>query len=72
MLPKLPPSIDCFIGNSALVPDGVADRWLDIAFVHRNLREEISVNKAAEFLTTLGDFDNVAKREFFEQLDELF
>ncbi|WP_426578267.1 APH(3') family aminoglycoside O-phosphotransferase [Xenorhabdus stockiae] len=51
---------------------GVADRWLDIAFVHRNLREEISVDIAAEFLNTLGDVDNAAKREFFEQLDELF
>ncbi|PHM33166.1 APH(3') family aminoglycoside O-phosphotransferase [Xenorhabdus innexi] len=51
---------------------GVADRWLDIAFVHRNLREEVSMDTAAAFLRTLGGFDNPAKREFFEQLDELF
>jgi aminoglycoside phosphotransferase len=37
---------------------GKADRWLDIAFIHRNLREEVD--------------DATAKRRFFEQLDELF
>ncbi|MDR0218928.1 MAG: aminoglycoside 3'-phosphotransferase [Enterobacteriaceae bacterium] len=51
---------------------GVADRWLDIAFVHRNLREEVSVAAATALLDTLGDGDNPAKRVFFEQLDELF
>ena len=51
---------------------GIADRWLDIAFIHRNLREEISQNAAENFLTGLGERDESAKREFFEQLDELF
>ncbi|MBD2814796.1 aminoglycoside 3'-phosphotransferase [Xenorhabdus sp. Flor] len=51
---------------------GIADRWLDIAFVHRNLREEVSISAATEFLDTLGGLDNSAKRVFFEQLDELF
>lgn len=51
---------------------GKADRWLDIAFVHRNLREDVSDNAAAQFLTTLGVQDAAAKRLFFEQLDELF
>ncbi|WP_422418723.1 APH(3') family aminoglycoside O-phosphotransferase [Pseudomonas sp. GZD-222] len=51
---------------------GIADRWLDIAFVHRNLREEVSATVAAEFLAGASAFDNPAKREFFEQLDELF
>ncbi|MTV37290.1 APH(3') family aminoglycoside O-phosphotransferase [Duganella radicis] len=47
---------------------GKADRWLDIAFAHRNLREDVSAELAAQLLTT----DAPAKREFFEQLDELF
>jgi len=47
---------------------GKADRWLDIAFAHRNLREEISDDLAAQLLAT----DHPTKREFFEQLDELF
>jgi kanamycin kinase len=47
---------------------GKADRWLDIAFAHRNLREEISDALA----TRLLHHDHPAKREFFEQLDELF
>lgn len=47
---------------------GKADRWLDIAFVHRNLREDISDALAAQLLPA----DHPAKREFFEQLDELF
>lgn len=51
---------------------GLADRWLDITFIHRNLREEISQSAAAAFLTKLGLPDVPAKREFFEQLDELF
>ncbi|WP_340620020.1 APH(3') family aminoglycoside O-phosphotransferase [Xenorhabdus siamensis] len=51
---------------------GIADRWLDIAFVHRNLLEEVSISAATEFLDTLGGLDNSAKRVFFEQLDELF
>ncbi|PHM28494.1 APH(3') family aminoglycoside O-phosphotransferase [Xenorhabdus budapestensis] len=51
---------------------GIADRWLDIAFVHRNLREEVSISAATEFLDTLGGLDDPAKRVFFEQLDELF
>lgn len=51
---------------------GLADRWMDVAFVHRNLREEVSKGVAAEFLDALGQLDAPAKREFFEQLDELF
>ncbi|PHV04409.1 aminoglycoside phosphotransferase [Janthinobacterium sp. BJB412] len=51
---------------------GLADRWLDITFIHRNLREEISASAAARFLDRLGLPDAPAKREFFEQLDELF
>lgn len=47
---------------------GKADRWLDIAFAHRNLREEISDALATQLL----HHDHPAKREFFEQLDELF
>lgn len=47
---------------------GKADRWLDIAFAHRNLREEISDDLAAQLVPT----DQPAKRTFFEQLDELF
>jgi kanamycin kinase len=47
---------------------GKADRWLDIAFAHRNLREDVSATLAARLLTK----DDPAKRRFFEQLDELF
>lgn len=51
---------------------GLADRWMDIAFAHRNLREEVSEAAAAQLLLSLGLLDAPAKREFFEQLDELF
>lgn len=51
---------------------GRADRWLDIAFIHRNLRDDVSERSAAQFLEGLGVPDAPAKREFFEQLDELF
>ncbi|MBC3918602.1 aminoglycoside 3'-phosphotransferase [Undibacterium sp. CY18W] len=51
---------------------GKADSWLDIAFVHRNLREDVSDDTAAQFLDGLGRPDSPAKREFYEQLDELF
>ncbi|KQV87808.1 aminoglycoside phosphotransferase [Massilia sp. Root351] len=51
---------------------GLADRWMDIAFAHRNLREEESEAAAAQLLVSLGMPDAGAKREFFEQLDELF
>lgn len=51
---------------------GIADRWLDIAFVHRNLREAFDTASADAFLSTLGTADQPAKRRFFEQLDELF
>jgi aminoglycoside phosphotransferase len=50
---------------------GLADRWLDIASVHRNLREEISARAAAGFLARLGLPDAPAKRQYFGQLDEL-
>ncbi len=49
---------------------GLADRWLDIASIHRNLRDEISKSAAARFLDSLGLPDEPEKREFFEQLDE--
>lgn len=51
---------------------GLADRWMDVAFIHRNLREEVSLSEAAAFLDALGEPDEPAKREFFEMLDELF
>lgn len=51
---------------------GIAERWLDIAFIHRNLCEDISQNAAKIFLEGLGECDEPARREFFEQLDELF
>lgn len=51
---------------------GIADRWLDIAFAHRNLREDVSDNAANNFLRGLGEPEQSAKRVFFEQLDELF
>jgi kanamycin kinase len=51
---------------------GLADRWMDIAFAHRNLREEVSDEAAAQLLLGLGMPDAPGKREFFEQLDELF
>ena len=51
---------------------GIADRWLDIAFVHRNLRKKVSEKTADEFLQGLDEPDNSAKREYFEQLDEFF
>lgn len=51
---------------------GLADRWMDVAFIHRNLREEVSEAVAADFLNTLGETDKPDKRAFFEQLDELF
>ncbi|MEB0205890.1 aminoglycoside 3'-phosphotransferase [Pseudomonas sp. CCC3.1] len=51
---------------------GIADRWLDIAFVHRNLRNKVSAKTADAFLQSLDEPDNAAKREYFEQLDEFF
>lgn len=51
---------------------GVADRWLDVAFVHRELRESVSMGAAEAFLDGLGQVDQSGKRLFFEQLDELF
>lgn len=51
---------------------GPADRWMDIAFAQRNLREEVSQEAADELLAALGRPDQPRKRLFFEQLDELF
>jgi kanamycin kinase len=51
---------------------GKADRWLDIAFLHRNLHEDVSTKAATAFLATLNRPDEPTKRTFFEQLDELF
>jgi kanamycin kinase len=45
---------------------------MDIAFAHRNLREDVSDKAAGQLLLGLGLPDAPAKREFFEQLDELF
>lgn len=51
---------------------GLADRWLDIAFVHRDLREQIGLEIADQYLRELGVPDQPLQREYFEQLDELF
>jgi kanamycin kinase len=51
---------------------GIADRWLDITFVHRNLREECSPQEADQFLASLPLPDAPGKRQYFELLDELF
>lgn len=51
---------------------GLADPWLDIAFVHRDLREQLGPQLADEFLAGLPLPDQPARREYFEQLDELF
>jgi kanamycin kinase len=51
---------------------GKADRWTDIAFVHRSLREDLSPEIADRFIRGSGAPDDPAKRLFFEQLDELF
>lgn len=51
---------------------GLADRWMDIAFAHRGLRDDVSPAAAAQFLRQLDLPDAADKREFFEQLDELF
>ncbi|MBB6210467.1 kanamycin kinase [Novispirillum itersonii] len=51
---------------------GRADRWLDIAFLCRNLREEVSAEAEQAFLRQLGRPDAPDRRRFFEQLDELF
>ncbi|MNJ57667.1 Aminoglycoside 3'-phosphotransferase [compost metagenome] len=51
---------------------GIADRYLDIAFAHRNLREDVSDSAARNFLCRLGEPDQPEKRLFYEQLDELF
>jgi aminoglycoside phosphotransferase len=51
---------------------GKADRWLDIAFIHRHLRDESSAALAVAFLSGLDRPDAPLKRLFHEQLDELF
>ena len=51
---------------------GLADRWMDISLAHRALRNDVSAAAAAQFLRQLGLPDAPEKREFFEQLDELF
>lgn len=51
---------------------GVADRWLDVAFAHRNLREDVGDEAARALLATIGVPDRPDRRRFFEQLDELF
>lgn len=51
---------------------GLADRWMDIAFIHRDLREEVSDTVATDFITSLKQPDNPTKREYYELLDELF
>lgn len=51
---------------------GLAERRMDVAFIHRNLREEVSEVVAADFLNALSEADQPDKRAFFEQLDELF
>jgi kanamycin kinase len=51
---------------------GLADRWLDIAFAHRNLVEELSSEAAETLLKKLAIPDQPARRRYFEMLDELF
>lgn len=51
---------------------GLADRWLDIAFAHRNIVEELSPATADRFIARMGIPDQPARRLFFEQLDEMF
>ncbi|MCH7344462.1 aminoglycoside 3'-phosphotransferase [Pelomonas sp. CA6] len=51
---------------------GLADRWLDIAFVHRNLSEECAPGLAEDFLARLGHPDEPGKRAYFMLLDQLF
>ncbi|QPF76346.1 aminoglycoside 3'-phosphotransferase [Roseateles sp. DAIF2] len=51
---------------------GLADRWLDIAFAQRNLREELGEAPAQRLLDGLGRPDQPQRRRYFEQLDELF
>ena len=51
---------------------GIADRWIDIAFAHRNLRDDVSDDAAARFLRALPYPDAPETRLYFEQLDELF
>jgi kanamycin kinase len=51
---------------------GIADRWLDIAFVYRELRDRVAEAKAETIMAALGEPDQPDKRRYFEQLDELF
>lgn len=51
---------------------GVADPWMDIAFAHRNLSEEISPAFADRLLAELPYPDQPERRRYFQQLDELF
>lgn len=51
---------------------GLADRWLDIAFACRDLREEIGDEAEQRLLDRLGVADHPERRHYFEMLDELF
>lgn len=51
---------------------GRADRWLDIAFACRNLREELGAAAVERLLARLPLPDEPDKRRYFEALDELF
>lgn len=53
---------------------GRADRWLDIAFAVRALRDDLDEGEAAaqRLLQGLGRPDQAERRRYFELLDELF
>ena len=54
----------------ALGRAGLADEFVDIAFVERCLREDGSEESAQKFLKQLS-FDDPSKRQYFLKLDEL-
>ncbi len=49
---------------------GIADRFVDIAFIERSLREDCSEDAALQFLNHLAE-DDAFKRNYFLKLDEL-
>lgn len=49
---------------------GIADRFVDIAFIERSLREDCSDQTAQKFIESLEEDDHF-KRDYFLKLDEL-
>ena len=49
---------------------GIADRFVDIAFIERSLREDCSEKIAQSFLKQLP-YDDIFKRDYFLKLDEI-